>query len=297
MGHIKCKDRKGLMDAIAKADSDPEPKRVDLVYRMLYDRRVNRYYLKVSHQVSRGEDEHNKRPLDQLTVAAVDIGASSFVAMSQPSGCHGDLIDGAHEHILRAHQEIAHLRSLRDQAVHGLEKRHYRRRELAVRAHLRNWMRNVHYDTINFLLKLGDLIIYPHLQVSKMIGRHDRVFGKVTAKLLQTFSTYKFTMRLFHKVQVSPNKYTIFPVECGSTGTCDHCGCWNPHVGGSKIFVCPCCGYTAVRDAGHGARANGLIPITIVRREIPNDRSGPLCGPRSRCLGLNFRGRGQPPPS
>lgn len=296
MGSIELCDRRKTWEALSSLlENHPEDA---LSLDLQYNRRTHKYYVLFKYRVVRGPDTIHP---EQQKIVSADIGATCAFAVSTPRGIHGDILHGIQEVIISIHQKIADIQSRMAGEADGRKWSRLRNHLQRVCVHLQNVVKQVHYDAIKQLFAMGDLIICPHLSISNMVKRGHRVFGPATAKILTTMSPYKFTARLISKVQTTANKSVLFPRESGTTGSCDFCGCWNPHVGAAKTFECPCCGHKAERDAGHAARANGLAPLPYAHGLSPTRRSGCLdsvnCGHRAHILDVEPQLPNEPGPA
>jgi transposase len=213
------------------------------------------------------------KPLAERDVLAFDPGARVFQAFSMPDGTHGQLLHGAEQHMRNLCTKISDLHSKYDletnksKCADGWDPARLRRRTLRGRLHrararLRNWMRNMHYESIKHTLELADLIILPVFGTQRMVRRAERVFGNSTTRDLYTWSHYSFSQRLYHKAEITANKTVIYTDEPGTSITCDACGHVQA-VGKQRLFVCQACHHSAGRDIGHASRGNLLAAVGI----------------------------------
>lgn len=140
-----------------------------------------------------------------------------------------------------------------------LQRRALESRLRRVRRKAHNWMKHMHYEAIREAFKLGDLMILPVFESSRMARRASRIFNAGVARDMYTWSHYTFMQRMWSKVQTTSNKCMAFTREPGTSKTCDACGHAVEGLGGAKVFACAC-GHRACRDA-HGARGNLLAAL------------------------------------
>jgi putative transposase len=86
-------------------------------------------------------------------------------------------------------------------------------------------------------------------ETQKMATRLHRRIRSKTARDMLTWSHYSFRQRLLHKAREFPGCHIHIATEEYTSKTCGQCGILNAKLGGSKVFCCGQCGYTADRDA------------------------------------------------
>jgi len=264
MGDLRAADTAKVVDALVAQGK--------LLHsgKIAWDKRVGKFYLIVKRVAKR---EPDSKPLADRDVFAFDPGARVFQAFSMPDGTHGQLLRGAERHMRDLCSKISDLHAKYDRETEkwkgadGWDPAHLRQQTLRgrlqrARARLRNWMKNMHYESINHVLDMADVIILPVFQSQRMARRAGRVFGNSVARDLYTWSHYSFSQRLYYKAQIMANKAVIFTDEPGTTKTCDACG-HVQNVGSSKLFACELCNHSAGRDIGHASRGNLLAAIGI----------------------------------
>lgn len=226
---------------------------------ILWDKRMRAFYLIHKRVVQRPQDT---KPPEKREVMAFDPNARNFATFYRPDGVHGELLRGAEHHMHRMCRHSDHLRSKMDRSETEHQKKVLRTRMLRTNARISNFMRNAHYETINYCFSLADFMLVPVFNTDRMVRRASRFFGSETARQLYTWSHYKFRQRMWSKVEVTPDKQMAFTSEPGTTKTCDKCGFFNTNVGGSRIFSCPSCGHRSGRDF-HAARGNLLAALGV----------------------------------
>ena len=149
---------------------------------------------------------------------------------------------------------------------HDKRRRRLQRKLKRERVRQSNWVRDVHYDAINYLLgdKPGDLgldvVINPKLRTRELAAVDGRVFGAPSTRAMLSWSHHLFDRRLHSVAHRFAGRYVVSDTgEPGTTRTCPNseCGRWHTHLGGNHTFTCPHCGIVAGRD-DVGARGNLL---------------------------------------
>lgn len=153
------------------------------------------------------------------------------------------------EYLLKLHNKIDLLRSLRDKKI--IPKRSGKHKLWNV---LENHVTDMHNKVITFLTNNYKTILIPIFE-SQKLGRSMR--GKGCKRSLFTFSHFKFRMKLLDKAKISLYNQVIICTEEFTSKTCTNCGKLNDELGFSEVFTCPTCGLVIDRDE-NGAR-NVLI--------------------------------------
>ena len=250
VGDLRAADTAKVVDALVAQG------KMLHVGEIAWDKRVGKFYLIVKRVAKR---EPDSKALADRDVLAFDPGVRVFQAFSMPDGTHGQLLRGAESHMRDLCSKISDLHAKYDRETEkwkgadGWDPAHLRRQTLRgrlqrARARLRNWMKNMHYESINHVLDMADVIILPVFQSQRMARRAGRVFGNSVARDLYTWSHYSFSQRLYYKAQIMANKAVIFTDEPGTTKTCDACG-HVQNVGSSKLFACELAQISAVKLA------------------------------------------------
>jgi IS605 OrfB family transposase len=114
---------------------------------------------------------------------------------------------------------------------------------------IKNYVNDLHWKTIVYLIENYDIIILPEFETSKMIKSKN--IDKMTKRLLSVFSFYVFKERLKYKCSLY-NKKLIIVNEAYTSKTCGNCGVLND-VKCSEIYDCKVCKKVFDRDV-NGAR-------------------------------------------
>jgi len=114
---------------------------------------------------------------------------------------------------------------------------------------IKNYIDELHWKTISYLIRNYDIIILPEFRVSQMLKKKN--LSRMTKRLLSMFSFYKFRERLEYKCSIY-NKKLFLVDESYTSKTCGNCGILND-VGSNELFTCSTCNTGIDRDV-NGAR-------------------------------------------
>ena len=136
-------------------------------------------------------------------------------------------------------------KSLRDKKIIG--KRRYKNRENRIYNKLDHLIDDLHFKTINSIVKDYKLIFLPNFESQKIVRKNR--FGN--RNLLQ-LKHYKFKTRLIDKCKLEKSTSLELCTEEYTSKTCTRCGIIN-NVGSSEIYCCSSCNLVIDRDI-NGAR-------------------------------------------
>ena len=234
--------------------------------KLVWEKRVNRFYLVMLRHIEPVRDPDPS--FQSKKTVALDPGIKTVQTFYSPDGTHGTFLDG-YETYVDAKIELLRKLHARLEFIKGkrCEKKYRatrstRRRILRTHCKLSNWMDNQHYFIINELFREWDIVVFPVLNVSRIIRRKGRCFDKLMAHRLSCISHYKLRMRCKHRAETLGGKYVIEVGEPGTSRTCGHCGHWHQGLGGSRVFRCPRCQVEIDRDV-NGARNNLLATFAV----------------------------------
>ena len=120
-------------------------------------------------------------------------------------------------------------------------------------------MNEMHWKSINFLIKNYDCILLPTFAISKMIK--GKRLGKITKRVMTMFRFYQFKLKLTYMCE-RYKKQLIIVDESYTSKTCGCCGHLNTELGSSELFECPKCKIEMDRDV-QGARNIFLKNVNI----------------------------------
>ena len=125
---------------------------------------------------------------------------------------------------------------------------------------IKNLISELHWKVSSFLVENYDTILLPDFRIKQMV-RKGKPLGKMTRRLLNMFSFYKFKEKLQYKCSTYGKKLLVVD-ESYTSCTCGLCGEINK-MGGQEIYLCQSCGLEIDRDVT-GAR-NILIKNSTLR--------------------------------
>jgi IS605 OrfB family transposase len=125
---------------------------------------------------------------------------------------------------------------------------------------IKNYVNEMHWKSISYLVENYDTIIYPDFRVSQMI--RSKKLTKMTKRLMSMYSFHSFRTKLEYKCS-KYNKKLIIVDESYTSCTCGRCGHIN-NVRGNEVFHCVMCEIEMDRDAS-GSR-NILLKHLIPKR-------------------------------
>ena len=125
---------------------------------------------------------------------------------------------------------------------------------------IKNLISELHWKVSSFLVENYDTILLPDFRISQMV-RKGKKLGKMTRRLLNMFSFYKFKEKLQYKCSTYGKKLLIVD-ESFTSCTCGVCGEING-MRGKEVYLCKKCGLEIDRDITDSR--NILIKNSILR--------------------------------
>jgi transposase len=125
---------------------------------------------------------------------------------------------------------------------------------------VKNLISEMHWKSINYLIKNYETIMYPDYRVSQMLKKGK--LGKMTKRLMTMYRSFDFKQRLEYQVK-KYNRKLIIVDESFTSKTCGQCGTLHNGLNGNKVFECPSCGICMDRDAS-GSRNILLKNLCLV---------------------------------
>ncbi len=158
--------------------------------------------------------------------------------------------------------------------------RHIRRRmrkaSLRIQEKIRYLVKEVHHKAAKWLCENFETILLPTYMVSGMVRKVDAItkrrrrINKTTVKRMLSWSFYKFSQHLEHKVREYPHCQVVRVSEACTTMTCSECGSLKK-VGSSKVYECDSC--NSVMDRDLNAARNIWLRFLSERVGAPTDVS------------------------
>ena len=109
---------------------------------------------------------------------------------------------------------------------------------------IKDYVSELHWKTISYLVENYDIIILPDFRVSEMVK--GKRLPRIVKRLLNMFSFYKFKERLAFKCEMYKRELIIVD-ESYTSCTCTRCG-KIVRLKGNEVFNCPSCGLSVDRD-------------------------------------------------
>ncbi|WP_273247231.1 RNA-guided endonuclease InsQ/TnpB family protein [Limnospira indica] len=183
---------------------------------------------------------------EQKRVMALDPGVRSFLV-----GYDGESItEFATNDIGKINRLCYHLDLLMSRISQCKIKRkrdQMRKASHRMRERIRNLVDDLHKKVAHVLVNHYKLIFLPTFNSSEMVLKSRRKLNSKSVRNLLTWSHYRFAKHLMQQAE----RKGVLVVRCNesyTSKTCPHCGQIHEKLGGSKVFKCPNCGYTAPRD-------------------------------------------------
>ncbi len=120
---------------------------------------------------------------------------------------------------------------------------------------VKNLIKDIHWKTINYLVKNYKYIFLGNIMVSSMVKNQTSKLPKLCKRIILQYSFHEFKLRLEHKCKMFGCKL-IYVNEALTSKTCSSCGSEN-NVGCSEVYNCNQCGSVCDRDLN--AAKNMLI--------------------------------------
>lgn len=114
-----------------------------------------------------------------------------------------------------------------------------------------NLVTELHWKSINYLVKNNKTIIIGDLKSQKIVNKKGTMYS-LTKKISNSLSFYKFTERLKYKCNLNEIKFGKIN-EFMTSKMCSKCGNINEELGSNKIYKCKKCKIKLDRDI-NGAR-------------------------------------------
>ena len=130
----------------------------------------------------------------------------------------------------------------------------YQKKEKNKKLHnkkIKNYINELHWKTINYLTKNYEIIFIGNMSSKKIISNENHL-NKMTKRITQAYSFYKFKERLKYKCFTTNTKYKLVD-ESYTSKICSNCGSVNEELGNKKIFNCSICKIVMDRDT-NGSR-------------------------------------------
>ena len=229
---------------------------------MIYDKYSNKYF--IHYPIESDWYPSSDRRIDNQgmlksengdRIIALDPGIRKFMVGYNPKGEAICIGKGSNKVIINLLLRI-------DNAISKeMKKGKYKRTKRIDKLYkkMRHLIEEMHWKTINYLMKEYDIILLPDFKISKMVK--SRKIGKMTKRLLYMYMFNEFRMKMEYKCK-EYNKKLIIVDESYTTQTCGGCGKINK-IKGEEVYSCKSCGIKIDRDIN--AARNILIKNITLR--------------------------------
>ena len=129
-------------------------------------------------------------------VVAIDPGIRSFLTIFSENGHYGQIGEGSFNKILNLQIKIDKLISLKERLKDKNKKRCIKRSIGRIRHKIRDLVDELHWKSINYLVRNYNVIILPSFEVSDMIKKGHRKIRKSVVRSMLSYRFYEFGKRL-----------------------------------------------------------------------------------------------------
>ena len=202
------------------------------------------------------ENQAGARP-DDCALGSVDPGVRTFMTVYDPAGKIITIGDGANLELsgMLQHIDQCRVENKSRQIILKLQRK------------VQNRVKDMHWKAGKYLATHHDCVLYPPLQVSRLVK--GKRLNRRTKRQLLALSFYQFEQRLIHQARKYGSRVLLVQ-EDWTSKTCGSCGRVNSELGGAKVFECPDCGVVLDRDE-NGARNVLLKQLPILERYASRD--------------------------
>ena len=248
---------------------------------VIHEKETNKFYFHVP--IARDwfpkEDRRNENQVNPVgpkrnRVIALDPGIRKFLTGYDPEGKCFFLGEGAHRKIVSTFKKIDKLQSENDTKDSPSISSELRSDEMKygftthissfnLWQRMKNLVSELHWKCASFLVKNYDAILLPDFRVQQMVikTKSGVRLGRLTKRLMNMFSFYKFKVKLAYKCKEYGKKLLIVD-ESFTSCTCGNCGNIT-RLKGKEVYNCGRCNLEIDRDI-NGAR-NILIKNSTLR--------------------------------
>ena len=208
---------------------------------------------------------------------ALDPGVRTFLTGYDPSGNILEIAKYDVDKVFQMCYRIDRIMAKVTKAKNHRQRYNRRRAACRARTKLQNCITDLHAKAAKYLCESYELILLPKFTTHQMVRRATRKIRSKTARMMLTFSHYKFRQRLLDKAVNYENTKVMIVNEAYTSKTCTCCGTINGKLGGNKKFNCPSCLWKGDRDI-NGARNIYLRSVVEADLDVtmhPSLPSGP----------------------
>ena len=188
------------------------------------------------------------------SVIALDPGVRTFQTGYSPQGSTFEFGRGDVARLARLCLELDKLQSKWSQpGVKHRQRCSFQKAARRLRERIHNLVHDLHHNVARFLCQCFGTILIPKFETQDMVCKVKRRIGSKTARMMLTWSHYRFRKILEDKARQFPGCAVFVVDEAFTSKTCGKCGNLHPNLGKNKTFHCPSCNFTLDRDI-NGAR-------------------------------------------
>lgn len=219
-----------------------------------YDARLQRtkdgcYYLCVSRYIEIRPENQRPEAGGLKGVVAIDPGVRTFATIYDPSGLVMEWGKKDFGRIFNLCRQVDKLQSKWSQKeVRSKQRLRLRKAAARIRNKVVNLVTDFHHKFAKWLCLNYHYVLIPRFETQEMVRRGQRKINGKTARMLSTWSHFKFRQRLLEKAREYPWCKVIICDEHYTSKTCGHCGTIRWDLGGRKTFRCQNRGYVCDRD-------------------------------------------------
>jgi len=214
--------------------------------------RLGEWYLKYTTTVLETDilDDDNQVPSKRI--CSLDPGLRTFQTIYDLNGAVIEIGAQDRTKIFRLCLSADDLISRRTK-VKGRKRYTYRKAYLRIFRKIRRLVDELHNKLVRFLVLNYNIIYLPSFDSSQMLNKSTRKINSKSARMMTSWSHYKFKTKLLYKASLVSHCKVIICDESYTSKTCTSCGQLNDKLGASKVFKCGSCGMEMDRDF-NGAR-------------------------------------------
>jgi len=206
-----------------------DPRGVEIIYEKDTGKYFFHYPVDVDFYPEGDRRNENQAPLYSSNgerIISLDPGVRKFMVGYDPNGKVVFVGKDAHKEVI--------------QLLHVVDKT----KDKNVWRKIKNKIKELHWQTINYLILHYDHIIIPDFKVSQMLK--GKKISKQTKRMLCMYSFHSFILKLKHKCKKHGKKLYVVD-ESYTSKTCTVCGQIND-VRGKETYKCGGCGNQVDRD-------------------------------------------------
>ena len=230
-----------------------DPKNLDGAF-SIYRNSAQQYYLLlvVKPEIRKYSDSENDT---RKPIVALDPGEKIFQTFYSETEVGTLGYEFTRNNLDELHKKEDKFKKLIKNAKGARTRRHMKRRCALLRTKAKNRVKDLHWQSANFLTKNYKVILLPKFDTQRIVQKLE---SRITNRRLMAVSHFAFRNRIIHKAKKNHSEI-ILCSEAYTTQTCGGCGLLS-HCDGNRIHNCSC-GLSIDRDV-NGARNVFLRSLT-----------------------------------